>query len=44
MAKVATTGSTWQCTICHIQVYDARDVKRLKCRWCLHWMTKLHPR
>jgi hypothetical protein len=44
MAKAPKPGSVWQCTICHIQVYDARDLKRLKCRLCLHWMTRVHPR
>jgi len=35
-----STGSTWFCEVCMIEVWLAHQPKRRRCRLCRQWMTR----
>jgi hypothetical protein len=44
MASRPTTASSWVCEGCQTDVYAADGPRRLRCRGCGRWMTRVVPR
>ena len=38
-----STGSTWFCALCGVEVWVARQLKRRRCRLCRKWMVRVWP-
>jgi len=39
-----SAGSVWYCELCQVHMWQAGAPKRLCCRWCRKWMTRVKAR